>query len=427
MSVAEKLNGAAALTSLRVRRFDTIQAKAVEWLWPGRIPSKLTMFAGMPGLGKSQVTIAVTATVSTGGRWPTGEPAGERRVILIGSEDSAEDTVKPRLIAAGAKLENVEIVDGDTDEEGKPIAWTLDAIDKLAAYCRSHEHSGTPVGLIVIDPISAYLGRHDGHNQAEVRGLLAPLLELADALGIAVIAISHLNKSEGSHAANRISGSGAYVQAARAALVVGEHPEIEGACCIAGLKSNLSKMPPGIGYRVVPYTTADGIGTSRVEWIEGAVDVTADDLLAPARRETEADLDLNSAKGDAARFLVDLLRDGPVTSTAVYAAAEQAGIDERTLKRAKKTLHARSVKPGGVWHWELATRASAHEADAEAEPAGQGGQVDPPRNSVPLVPLDPVEEQEGQGGQEGQGVGEGGAVPLDRRDSPLTVDAEDFG
>ena len=76
----------------------------VEWLWPGRVAiGKQTLIAGEAGLGKSQVTIAMAAAVTTGGTWPCGEgraPLGN--VIILSAEDGAADTIIPRLMAAGA-------------------------------------------------------------------------------------------------------------------------------------------------------------------------------------------------------------------------------------------------------------------------------------------------------------------------------------
>lgn len=41
--------------------------------------------------------------------------------------------------------------------------------------------------LIIIDPISAYLGGIDSHKNADVRSLLAPLAEIAAQYRVAVI------------------------------------------------------------------------------------------------------------------------------------------------------------------------------------------------------------------------------------------------
>ena len=90
---------------LVVRRADEIAARKIEWVWPDRIArGKLTVFGGDPGLGKSQVLLFMAATFSTGGLWPCGEgraPLGH--VIVLSAEDGEDDTIKPRLVAAGGR------------------------------------------------------------------------------------------------------------------------------------------------------------------------------------------------------------------------------------------------------------------------------------------------------------------------------------
>ena len=336
---------------LATRNFGDIESKQVQWLWRGRIPSKLTILAGNPGCGKSQITIAMAATVSIGGCWPDSTPCEKGSVIFICCEDDASDTIKPRLEAAGADCSKITIVDGVRNEDGTVAGWDLeDGAEYLGDLCGRLGD----VRLIVIDPITAYLGGSDGHSTSDVRGLLAPLMSLADKREIAVIAISHLNKNSGGEAIGRITGSGAYVAAARAAFLVGEHPDEEGAYCMATLKANLSKEKTAVGYSVRTVTTKDHIETSRVEWMLGVIDIDADTLMKPKR--TPIDMDVQSAKTDAAAFLISMLKDGPVLSTTVYKEADEAGIAEATLKRAKKSIGIRSDKEGSKWYTALPKR-----------------------------------------------------------------------
>src|SRR6516225_9375911 len=87
---------------LDIRRVSEIRALPVRWLWPGRIAyGKVTMLAGHPGLGKSQVALSIAAIVSTGGRWPVDGACAEcGSVVIMSAEDDPEDTIRPRLDAA---------------------------------------------------------------------------------------------------------------------------------------------------------------------------------------------------------------------------------------------------------------------------------------------------------------------------------------
>lgn len=215
---------AEAAGSLAMRCLSGIEAKPVCWLWPGRIArGKVTIIAGNPGLGKSQITTSIAAVVTTGGRWPVGSdlcaPGG---VIFLNAEDDPADTLRPRLEAAGADLRRVQFVDGvivgyagDGNQCQRlfSVAEDLKALDSALSQLRD-------VALVVIDPVTAYLGQTDSHKNAEVRGLLAPLSELAARHNTAVIGVSHLTKAAGSQALMRVTGSLAFVAAARAAYLV---------------------------------------------------------------------------------------------------------------------------------------------------------------------------------------------------------------
>jgi len=330
-----------------------IEAQKIVWLWPDRIPTKLVVWAGNPGFGKSQTTIAIAATVTTGGNWPDNTACQRGSVIFICGEDDPADTIKPRLEAASADTSKVHVIDATINTNGHHQQWLLEnGVEPLERLCRRIGD----VRLIVIDPITAYIGKKDGHNTSDVRGLLAPLMEIADKYKFCVIAVTHLNKATGNDAVTRVTGSGAYVAAARAAFIVGNHPTEADAYCIATLKTNLSPNKTGIGYKIVSVTNPDGIATSRVEWMPGVIDIDADQLLAPVKQSE--DIDANSAKGDAAAFLIDALVDGPVLSNKIYKAAQDAGIADRTLKRAKSALMIRSIKVDGErgWHMTLPNR-----------------------------------------------------------------------
>src|SRR5581483_7404902 len=100
--------------TLSTRRLSEIEARPVRWLWPGRVArGKLTIVAGDPGLGKSQISASIAAVVTTGGTWPVG---GERcecgDVVFLTAEDDPADTLRPRLEAAGAEVTRVHVVDG---------------------------------------------------------------------------------------------------------------------------------------------------------------------------------------------------------------------------------------------------------------------------------------------------------------------------
>jgi hypothetical protein len=177
-----------------------IAPERIDWIWPGIIASgRVTGLVGHPGLGKSQVAIDVAATVSTGRPWPGGIANGDARdVIILSAEDDAGDTIVPRLIAAGASRTRVHLVKAVKGDDGieRPFNLAVD-LDRLAK-----ESNLERVNLLVIDPISAYLGPTKGkgidrNHAGDVRAILSHLKTFAARHDLGVLAISHLNKTSG--------------------------------------------------------------------------------------------------------------------------------------------------------------------------------------------------------------------------------------
>jgi putative DNA primase/helicase len=357
------------------RRVADIQPKPIRWLWPGRIAQgKVSIIAGNPGLGKSQVTVGMAATVSTGGLWPVdGKRCDVGNVIILSAEDDPSDTIRPRLEAAGADLSRVYILDAVlglplTGGSETPRAFNLKTdMDQLGSMLK--EIGGA--ALVIIDPITAYLGTTDSHKNAEIRALLSPLAELAGQYEAAVVAVSHFNKNANTEALMRVTGSLAFVAAARAAYVVAKDPENEARRLFLPLKNNLGNDQTGLAFTVESAQVESTIGrieTSRVAWESSAVTVTAEEAMKPQVPDEERS-DLDDAKG----FLRGLLADGPVPSKQIRSDAEGAGHAWRTIQRAQKALGIVAAKKGMKegWVWQLNTPSRPEESH------------EPPKNAVP--------------------------------------------
>ena len=192
--------------SLIYRRLSDVQAKPILWLWKGRFArGKVSMIAGNPGLGKSQITASMAAIVSTGGVWPVDRIACEcGNVIILSAEDDPSDTIRPRLEAAGADLSRLYVLDAVVEgyhSDGGEIRRTFNLKSDINRLGDMLAEIGE-VALIVIDPISAYLGGTDSHNNADIRALLSPLSELAAKYSAAIVCVSHLNKNSSGEALN---------------------------------------------------------------------------------------------------------------------------------------------------------------------------------------------------------------------------------
>ena len=290
-----------------------IIAEAVDWLWPGRVPyGMVTVFAGMPGVGKSTILYDLAARTTRDGR----------TVLVVTAEDHLAAVVRPRLEAAGAVLPNVEVV---------------------TALITDHD-----AALVILDPLVAFIG--DGvntHRDHHVRRVLAPLGEMAERTKAAVVVVIHTNKGQSSDPLMRISGSIGFTGAARSVIVAATDPEDETRRILAVAKSNLAKIPPPLAYRLVERDLGSEVVTSRVEWLGEAPEVDVHDLLAVK--------DAKSGRGDAARrFLIAAgVQTTAQKAVELEAEAEAQGINYRTLRRAREDLGVPAWKAGfdAGWWW----------------------------------------------------------------------------
>ena len=337
--------GAKTASALQFARLDEVEAKHVDWLWHNRLArGKLTLLAGEPGIGKSQTACDIGARISKGAEWPDGSRAPRGSVIVLSAEDSANDTLRPRFEAADADLTRVHVLQA-TLVDDKPVTFSLQAhLEMLGAKL-------TEVGdaaLIIIDPITSYMGKIDGHQTVDVRTVLEPLAAFAEKYNVAVLAISHPPKATQAKALHAVTGSLAFVAAARLVFIAAKEPQTERRLLLA-VKNNLGPPAAGIGFHLAQSFVGNDILTSYVCWDSQPVTTTADEAIAASNNEGQ------TAMKEAMEFLRDELAASPQAAQDIKKAAASAGFSWATIRRAKDELKIRSVK-GGLqdgWLWEL--------------------------------------------------------------------------
>jgi putative DNA primase/helicase len=325
------------------RASDLLPEKLV-WVWPGRIPEgKLVLVGGPPGLGKSQLIAFIAATVSNGGAWPCGEGStAPGNVIIMSAEDGIEDTIIPRLIAAGANMERIHIVASATKPDGtgrKTFSLKTD-VDLLEG--KAKEIGG--VRFISVDPVSAYMGGSDGNGNVETREVLEPLADMANRLRISVLAVTHLNKGGGGtqqSALNRFAGSIAFVAAARAAFAVIEDPEDDNRRLFLQAKNNLGPKCKGLAFRMEQRLIPGDILSSNIFFESEHVTQSIDEALTAS--ESRGGDGHTSSKEDAAEFLAEILACGPMDVLEVERQARAATLldDDKRLRQNKAFRDAR--------------------------------------------------------------------------------------
>jgi hypothetical protein len=277
--------------------------------------------------------------VSRGAPWPdtpdVSQPTGG--VILLSAEDDVADTIVPRLKAAGADCTRVFAL-ASVSDLARDIEKLRAAIEQ-ADDCR----------LVVVDPISAYMGKADSHVNAEVRAALSPLAELASANQVAILAVTHLRKSGGA-AIYRAMGSVAFAASARAVWAVARDKSDPDRRLLLPVKNNLAAEADAVA---LSYTIeSHDSGAPVVRWCNEPVSITVDEALAP---DNERRGRPPAKRAVAEGFLRDTLADGPRLATDLLRDAKRVGIAEATLDRAKAALEIKSFRESahGPWWWEL--------------------------------------------------------------------------
>jgi len=379
--------GRAEAGALVTRRLSDIEAKPVSWLWPGRIArGKVSIVAGNPGLGKSQVTASIAVVVSTGGRWPVDRTqCTPGDVVFLSAEDDPADTLRPRLEAAGANLHRIHVMDsvilGYTGE-GRQQNRAFNLQRDMEALSAKLTELGD-VAAVVIDPITAFLGDVDSHRNAEVRALLAPLSELAAQHRTAIIGVSHLNKSAGTEALMRVTGSLAFVAAARAAYLVAQDPENPARRFFLPMKNNIGPDSAGLAFRIEGATVQSAAGpleTSLVVWDSTPVTATADEVMRTQVPEHV------SALREAEEWLRGTLSE-PTPAAEIPRMAAEAGISRKTLRRASDSLRIIKEKTGmkAGWVWSLPPKMPKTSEDAQQNCMGTFEEVGHLRKSEDAI------------------------------------------
>ena len=295
--------------------YEDIEQTSVEWLWFPYLPfGKLTIIQGNPGEGKTYFAMMLTAACTNRKTFPNMEEIEPFNVIYQTAEDGMGDTIKPRLVEAGADLSRVMVID-DTEE-----ALTL-SDDRIEKAIRQNQ-----VRLLIIDPVQAFIGADVDMNRAnEVRPVFRKLGMIAEKTGCAIVLIGHLNKSSGTQSTYRGLGSIDIMAAVRSLLFIGKVKKDPTTRVLIHEKSSLA--PPG---ETMAFKLGDEEG---FRWV-GAYEISADDLLdGKEGKPTETKLQRGT------KLIYELLADGnAVTIRELDEKAKSQGISQRTMREARSRM-----------------------------------------------------------------------------------------
>jgi putative DNA primase/helicase len=386
----EKTKNSEWVKRAEIVSLDNVKQEEIDWLWPNHIPlGMLTLIAGDPGVGKSFLTLYMAAVVSRGQNWPNetsdsclvardSEQLGSRSesgvcparisqrkiqttagsslrydaalrgsVIILNNEDSAEKVICPRLAALNADLSKIKTIPfvWHRDKNGNEFTNYFNIItDLFELETTISENPDTK--LIIIDPLSAFFGCLDTHNDSYVRAILTPIVALAGKYNVAIVGVMHLNKGSSTKALYRTMGSLAFPAAARTVWLVSKIPNSpdDPRRLFIPAKHNILEKPATLAFE---------IKDNRVVFEKEPVDIPAEVVLS-SKSNIEA-----PERDRAIEWLKKLLADGkemPAKEITKMAAAE--GFREHTLRKAReetgiKCFPEYDEQGNKYWCWKL--------------------------------------------------------------------------
>lgn len=302
-------------------------------VWPDVMyRRKVMLFAGNPGLGKSLTCIDITSRVSTGAGWPGGgntilEPSN---VAVLSGEDDHADTIVPRLEAAGAVLTRVHLLSDVVEKaDGHLCAISLDthikSIHKIMLRLGAR--------LLVIDPVSAFMGEKDAHNNSSIRALINKLRQYAVEGDYAVLLVTHFNKpgDKASSALHRVMGSLGFVAAARSVFAFVRDPADPDYRLMLPIKNNLGGDQQGFRCRI-ELNMALRVPAPRLVWDDDAISGECiDEVMANTSPRAQAKKSKEEAIG---KWLDRYLKHGKhVSSDKFNTAVKDQGFTDKAVRK----------------------------------------------------------------------------------------------
>lgn len=311
----------------KIQYYSSVVSKEVEWLWYPYIPyGRITVIQGDPGEGKTTFVLGLAARLSMGQALPECENAlPPQNVIYQSTEDGVADTVKPRLIAAGADCSRIAFI----DDTAYPLTLDDERLEHAICECNAR--------LLVLDPLQAFIGADsDMHRANDMRPLMHKLSEIAERTRCAVVIIGHMNKATGSKGLYRSLGSIDITAVARSVLLIGRIKDEPLIRVMTPIKSNLAPEGRSVAFEIMQ----DG----NTRWI-GYYDISADDLLSGGNQTDDSKLE------QARALLREAIANKAISCVEGYSLCKRNGIGKRTTETAKRLENIKSIRMPDGWYW----------------------------------------------------------------------------
>lgn len=327
-----------------------VQPAPLQWLWPDRLPlGKLSLLLGEPAVGKSLLALDLAARVSAGAPWPDSpetpnQPGG---VVLLSTEDSLADIVRPRLDAAGADHSRITAVTSVRRNVLSPLPLPLRAACLLPGLVHLETAiQNTPdCRLVLIDPLARSFDQTAHSSHADTRAVIEPLAELAERCHVAVLAVHQAARTARGFAVQKMLAqlSPGAARTAWALVPAADSPDRR---FFLPVKNTVSQLSSPLACSI---TRRQHQQAPTVLWEQQPPDIPAElDIRRIATYEDHC---------DAADWLRDALARGPVETDEIFREAEHHGYSQKLIRHAFRRLHALRARQthgsNGYWYWAL--------------------------------------------------------------------------
>ena len=178
-----------------------VKPEVIDWLFCQRIVTKgVTVFSGNGGVAKTTMALDTAARGSKGRDFCDGSKneVGVFGTILLSDEDDASSILVPRLMAADADLSMIHRVTAvQTTKDGEPTGPRQFNLESDLDIIRQRLTEHPEIRLVVIDPVSNYLGHLELNSDQDYRAALMPAIRMAQEMNVAIVVIAHTTAAGG--------------------------------------------------------------------------------------------------------------------------------------------------------------------------------------------------------------------------------------
>jgi len=311
-----------------------VRDEPIEWFWFDKIPAGvISMLIGNAGSGKTFMSVYMAALVSRGSTWPDGFESKKGSVLILNCEDQPA-RLKERLKCNNADISMIKIIQSANCKE------EYINIPKHIAAISNTLQNMPDCKLLIIDPITDYLGTVNANSNSEVREALGLLSAVTSKLNITVLLANHLNKKIDTDHIHRGLGSTAFTALSRSVWGLVRHGTGKDAIyTFAPVKTNYSINPTGHTFKIV----------------DAVVKIDAEPYIGDMDNR-EADRQYKRLD-EAVAWLREELAAGRMLSDTVISEAKAAGYSRVLLTKAKSKIGIIAKKVGfgkdAPWYWVL--------------------------------------------------------------------------